>query len=109
MGCSLNHYKSCPNRVVGPCCLNVRLFTCILTALSVFIGGFVSGTLAGDLFSQCNPAMERGAIAHWPCSPWQRQFQRVQLAGVVELFGFVQSGPKPVLASGTLSMANGPA
>ena len=35
--------------------------------------------------------------------------QKVQLAGVVELFGSVQSGPNPDLASGTLSMAKGPA
>jgi hypothetical protein len=33
----------------------------------------------------------------------------LQVAGLVESFGFVQSGPKPVSASGTLSMANGPA
>src|SRR5690349_5783943 len=33
----------------------------------------------------------------------------LQLAGVVELFGFVQRGPNPDLASGTLSMAKGPA
>jgi len=44
-------------------------FTCILKALSAFMGGFVSGTLAGDSFSQCSPAMEGGAIAHRPCSP----------------------------------------
>src|SRR5882724_8332832 len=50
-----------------------------------------------------------GATAYRPCSQRQRHFQRVQLAGVVESFAFVQSGPKPVLASGTLSMANGPA
>jgi hypothetical protein len=33
----------------------------------------------------------------------------LQVAGTVELFGSVQSGPKPDLASGTLSMAKGPA
>jgi len=39
----------------------------------------------------------------------RRQLQlALQLAGVSELFGFVQSGPSPDLASGTLSMANGP-
>ena len=44
-----------------------------------------------------------------PCSPWRKLQLALQLAGVVELFGLEQSGPKPDLASGTLSMANGPA
>ncbi len=33
----------------------------------------------------------------------------LQLAGVVELFELLQSGPKPPLEAGTLSIANGPA
>ena len=50
-------------------------FTCILKALSAFVGGFVSGTLAGDSFSQCSPAMEGGAIAHRPALHDSRSFR----------------------------------
>jgi len=49
-----------------------------------------------------------GRSLNAPGPPRQRHFQRLQLAGAVESFGFVQSGPKPSFA-GTLSMANGPA
>jgi hypothetical protein len=38
---------------------------------------------------------EEGLSVIAPCSPRQRHFQRLQLAGVVESFVFVQSGPKP--------------
>src|SRR5215469_4373877 len=53
--------------------------------------------------------MEEGRSLIAPALHCRPQVQRVQLAGVEELFGFVQSGPNPVLASGTLIMANGPA
>src|SRR6266853_4410435 len=60
-----------------------------------------------DKIAMCR---KKGRFAHRPCSPQSCQLQfALQLAGVVESFGFVQSGPNPVFASGTLSMANGPA
>ena len=66
------------------------------------------------------PRMRRSALfldALWkagrpfiaPSPLWQDYQLALQLAGVVELFGLVQRGPKPLLASGTLIIANGPA
>src|SRR5215468_5668739 len=68
--------------------------------------GLKTGILVQTKFASGNGT--RGANRSSPLSSAGSR-QRVQVAGVVELFGSVQSGPNPVLASGTLSMAKGPA
>jgi hypothetical protein len=62
------------------------------------------------LSSSFSDVLEKlGATVRRPSSPRWLQIQlALQLAGVVESFGLVQSGPKPSF-SGTLIMANGPA
>ena len=45
-------------------------------------------------------------------SPWcsgTSNRHGLQVAGIVDVFGFVQSGPSPVVASGRLMNASGPA
>lgn len=70
----------------------------------------ISGPARDVLFSECKFATEGGAINHIaPLFLAEAVQFALQVAGVVELLGLVQSGPNPDLASGTLSIAKGPA